>query len=136
MTRASNRGTIFRSIACGILVGALGAAMQWITVPHDPALMTNVFAGDVVGSLGAMIVCLALHLQHEEALFLRALSCVAVVTELNHRIRSALFPLCLAAQKTGEPETSQLADEAVEGISVALREATADAISGYSRNGQ
>jgi hypothetical protein len=136
VTHAPNRGKIFRSIACGLLVGAPGAVMQWIMVPHDPALMINVFAGDVVGGLGAMIVCLALHIQHKEALFVRALSCVAIITELNHRIRSALFPLCLAAQKTGGSETSQLADEAVEGISAALREATADAISDYSRNGQ
>ena len=136
MTHASNRGKIFRSIACGLLVGALGAVMQWVMVPHDPALMTNLFAGDLVGGLGSMIVCLALHLQHEEALFVRALSCVAIVTELNHRIRSALFPLCLAAQKIDDSETSQLADETVEGISAALREATADAISDYSRNGQ
>lgn len=136
MTRASNRGKIFRSIACGILVGALSAVMQWIMVPHDLALLTNVFAGDVIGALSVMIVCLAIELRYEKALFVSALSCVAIMSELNHRVRSALFPLCLVAQKIGDKEASHLANEAVEQISVRLREATGDAISGCSGNGQ
>jgi len=38
--------------------------------------------------------------------------------------------LCLAVQKSGDKDASQLANEAVERINVALKEATADAISG------
>ena len=128
--RASTRGRISFSISCGILVGAFTAGTHWLLLPHDRALMTHLFMGDFISVLAAVIVCLAIGLRYEDGHFLDAMSCVTIVSELNHQIRSTLFPLCLAAQKIGDKETSHLADEAVERINVALREANADAISG------
>ena len=131
--RASTRRRIFLSISCGIVVGAFTAGTHWLLLPHDPVLMTHLFMGDFISALTAVIVCLALGLLYEDRHFLSAMSCVTIVSELNHQIRSTLFPLCLAAQKIGDKETSHLADEAVERINVALREANADAISGRGR---
>jgi hypothetical protein len=59
----------------------------------------------------------------------------AIVSELNHHVRNAVFPLCLALQKTGDREAVLVANEAVDRINIALREATADAISGQANYG-
>jgi hypothetical protein len=132
--RASNSGKIFLSIACGILVAAFTAGTHWFTVPHDHGLMVRIFMGDFVAALAAIILCLALQLRQEDTHFVNALSSVTIVSELNHHIRSAVFRLCLIVQKIGDRETSRLADEAVEQINAALRDATADAISGPRRD--
>ena len=133
MRRASNRGKILLSIACGILIGAFTAGTHWFIVPHDRALMVRLFMGDFIAALATVIVCLALQLWLEDMHFLNAMSGVTIVSELNHHVRSALFRLCLVVQKIGDRETSRLADEAVQQINAALRDATADAISGRHR---
>jgi len=130
--RSKNGGKILVSICCGVLVGAAIGAIHWATVPHERELMTHIFLGDLVASLSTMIVCLAIQLRQEEVHFASAMSRAAIVSELNHHVRNAVFPLCLAVQKSGDKDASQLANEAVERINVALKEATADAISGRS----
>jgi hypothetical protein len=54
-----------------------------------------------------------------------------IVAEMNHHVRNAVFPLCLAVHSKGEPESDRLATEAVERINLALRDAMSDA---FSRN--
>lgn len=143
MKRASNRGKIFVSILCGLAVGAISASIHWVILSHDQTLITHVMLGDLVAALTAMIVCLAIQLRQEEVHFASAMTRAAIVSELNHHVRNAVFPLCLAVQKSGDKDASQLANEAVERINVALKEATADAISGrasyaddlHSKNG-
>ncbi|HVH89425.1 MAG TPA: hypothetical protein VM912_22100 [Terriglobales bacterium] len=143
MKRASNRGKIFVSILCGLAVGAISASIHWVILSHDQTLITHVMLGDLVAALTAMIVCLAIQLCQEEVHFASAMTRAAIVSELNHHVRNAVFPLCLAVQKSGDKDASQLANEAVERINVALKEATADAISGrasyaddlHSKNG-
>ena len=105
-------------------------------VPHDQALITHIMLGDLVAALTSMIVCLAIQLRQEEVHFASAMTRAAIVSELNHHVRNAVFPLCLAVQKSGDKDASQLATEAVERINVALKEATADALSGRSTYGQ
>lgn len=130
MKRYKNGGKVLVSICCGILVGAAIGGIHWAIVPHDRELITHILLGDLVAALATMIVCLAIQLRQEEVHFASAMSRAAIVSELNHHVRNAVFPLCLAVQKSGDKDASQLANEAVERINVALKEATADAISG------
>ena len=130
MKRASNLGKIFVAIFGGLVVGAIAGSIHWMILPHDQSLLVHVMLGDLVAALTSMIVCLAIQLRQEEVHFASAMSRAAIVSELNHHVRNAVFPLCLAVQKSGDKDASQLANEAVERINVALKEATADAISG------
>lgn len=130
MRRNSNLGKIFVAIICGLVVGAIAGAIHWMILPHEQSLLTHVMLGDLVAALTSMIVCLAIQLRQEEVHFASAMSRAAIVSELNHHVRNAVFPLCLAVQKSGDKDASQLANDAVERINVALKEATADAISG------
>jgi|SRR5579872_3011582 len=133
--RASNGSKILISIVCGLLVGAIAGVIHWYTVPHERVLVTHVLLGDLAAGLSAIIVCLAIQLRQEEVHFASAMSRAAIVSELNHHVRNAVFPLCLAVQKLNDKDASQLANEAVERINVALKEATADAISGRASYG-
>jgi hypothetical protein len=133
--RASNGSKILVSISCGVFVGAIAGGIHWFTIPHDPLLVTHLLFGDLAAALSAIIVCLAIQLRQEEVHFASAMSRAAIVSELNHHVRNAVFPLCLAVQKFGDKDASQVANDAVERINVALKEATADAISGRASYG-
>ncbi|HET9742647.1 MAG TPA: hypothetical protein VFQ00_07855 [Terriglobales bacterium] len=130
MNRASNGSKILTAVVCGLLVGGISAGIHWSTLSHDQSLLTHVMLGDLVASLTTMIVCLAIQLRQEELHFTSAMSRTAIVSELNHHVRNAIFPLCLALQKSGDKDATLIANDAVERINIALREATADAISG------
>jgi hypothetical protein len=82
--------------------------------------------GDLIAGLVATLVCLAVMLKHEETHFRLAMDRAAIVAELNHHVRNAVFPLCLAVQKLGDPEANRIAADAVERINIALKEAAAD----------
>jgi hypothetical protein len=117
-------------------VGAGAMAIHWITIPHDDrSLATHILFGDLIAALVTMIVCLSIQLRQEEVHFASAMSRAAIVSELNHHVRNAVFPLCLAVQRLGDKDASQVANEAVERINIALKEATADAISGRASYG-
>ena len=136
MRRASNGCKILVSVVCGSLVGAVAAGIHWYTVPHERVLLTHLLLGDLAAGLSAIIVCLAIQLRQEEVHFASAMSRAAIVSELNHHVRNAVFPLCLAVQRLGDKDASQVANDAVERINVALKEATADAISGRANYGE
>jgi hypothetical protein len=137
----TNRSKILVAVLCGFLVGGVASGIHFAMIPHDPALLTEAMLGDLIAGLTAIIVCLAIQLRQEEVHFASAMARTAIVAELNHHVRNAVFPLCLALQKTGDKEAVLVANEAVDRINIALREATADAISGQadysegSRNG-
>lgn len=132
--RDLGRGKIFPSLASGVLVGTFSAGIHWFIIPHHHSLLPRTLLGDVVGALSMVIVCLAMQMWQEDIHFANAMSCVTIVSELNHRVRSACFTLCLAAQKLNEKETSQIAKEALDRINIALEQAEADAISGRAWN--
>ncbi|HWR54812.1 MAG TPA: hypothetical protein VN428_27130 [Bryobacteraceae bacterium] len=52
------------------------------------------------------------------------------MAELNHHIRNAVFPLSLAVHKGGDGDAIKTAEDAVDRINIALKDATADALSG------
>jgi hypothetical protein len=52
----------------------------------------------------------------------------AIVAELNHHVRNAIFPMHIAVQRLGDADAKRIADDAVERINLALKDATADAL--------
>jgi hypothetical protein len=44
-------------------------------------------------------------------------------------VRNAIFPLCLAVQRTGDTEALRLSNETVERINIAMKEAATDVFS-------
>jgi hypothetical protein len=82
-----------------------------------------------VAGLFAVVVCLAIQLKQEEVHYRAAMERVAIIAEVNHHVRNAVFPLCLAAQKTGDPQSIRMASDAVDKINLALKDATTDALS-------
>jgi hypothetical protein len=92
-----------------------------------------VIAGCIAGLL-TIIFTLALQLKQEEQHYLFAAERAAVLAEVNHHVRNAIFPQCVAVNRFGDPDASRLVTECVERINMALRDASVDATVGrYSR---
>ena len=94
----------------------------------DRILLTRQFVANFIGGLIAVVVSLVLQLRHEEVHNRVALERAAIIAELNHHIRNAVFPLRIAVQSLGNAEANKTADDALERINIALRDATADAL--------
>lgn len=130
---ADKRGKIGVSVLCGLLVGAMTAATHLLTMPLDRNIMLHTLVGDLIAALTAVVVCLAIQLRQEEIHYQTAIERAAIVAELNHHIRNAVFPLSLAVHKGGDANAISTAQEAVERINIALQDATADALSGRTQ---
>lgn len=126
----NNGGKLGLAILCGVIVGAIAAGVHLATVPLERAVSLHVVIGDLVAALTTIAVCLAIQLRQEELHYRTAIERAAIVAELNHHIRNAVFPLCLAVQKVGDGEAVKAANDAMDRINLALRDATADALSG------
>lgn len=129
----SRRGKIGVAVLCGLLVGAMAAAMHLLTMPMDRSIVLHSLVGDLIAALTAVVVCLAIQLRHEEIHYQTAIERAAIVAELNHHIRNAVFPLSLAVHKGGDPTAISTAQEAVERINIALKDATVDALTGRTQ---
>lgn len=131
MAASVTRGSkIFLSALCGLIVAVIAAAVHLATLPHDRTTVMNAMLGDFVAGLIAVVVCLAIQLKQEEVHYQTAIERAAIVAELNHHVRNAIFPLCLAVQKTGDADAIKAATDAVDRVNLALRDATSDALSG------
>ena len=124
------RGKVTVAVAGGVLVGVMASISHLVTLPMDRAIIVHSLVGDTIAALTAVVVCLAIQLRHEEVHYQTAIERAAIVAELNHHIRNAVFPLSLAVHKVGDAEAIGAADGAVERINIALQDATADALSG------
>src|SRR3954470_1307059 len=118
------------AILCGLAVAVISTAVHIATLPMDRALLLHAGIGDLIAGLTAVIVSLAIQLRQEEVHYRTAMERAAIVAELNHHVRNAVFPLCLVIQKLGDAESMKTANEAVERINIALKDATVDALSG------
>lgn len=118
------------AIWCGLAVAAISVAVHAATLPHDRSLLLHAGIGDFIAGLTAVIVSLAIQLRQEEIHYRTAMERAAIVAELNHHVRNAVFPLCLAVQKTGDADAIKTANDAVDRINIALKDATVDALSG------
>jgi hypothetical protein len=128
--RFSNGSKLGLAVLSGVIVGAIAAGVHLATIPHEPGLILHALIGDLVAALTTVAVCLALQLRQEEVHYRTAIERAAIVAELNHHIRNAVFPLCLIVQKVGDGESMKAANEAMDRINLALKDATADALSG------
>ena len=134
----TRRGKIGLALFSGLMVGLIAGGVHMVTMPLERSIILHSLLGDLIAALTAVIVCLAIQLKQEEVHYKTSIERAAIVAELNHHIRNAVFPLCLAVQKTGDADASKTAQEAVERINIALKDATVDALSGrieYGRNG-
>ncbi len=121
---------ILIALLAGIITGSAAAAVHLITNPSiERAFLVPEVLGDVVAGLCTVVVCLAIQLKQEEVHYRAAMERVAIIAEVNHHVRNAVFPLCLAAQKSGDPQSIRIASDAVEKINLVLRDATTDALS-------
>jgi hypothetical protein len=127
---ASKHGKIAVAVSGGVLVGMIVAAVHLATLPLDRAIVLHFLVGDFIATLAAVIVCLAIQLKQEEIHYNTSIERAAIVAELNHHIRNAVFPLCLAVQKVGDAEAVKTAQDAMDRINIALKDATVDALSG------
>jgi hypothetical protein len=119
---------IFASIGSGFLVAGTAAVVHLSTLPVERTLLVHELIGDFVAGLVTMLVCLALHLKYEGVYYRFAMERAAIVAELNHHVRNAVFPMCLAVQRTGDADANRIANEAVDKINIALRDAISDAL--------
>jgi len=129
MAFAAKGPKISLAVLCGLIVTLIAAGVHFATVPQD-STFRYIVIGDLIAGLTAIIVCLAIQLRQEEVHYRTAMERAAIVAELNHHVRNAVFPLCLAVQKTGNEDAIKTSNEAVERINIALKDATADAMSG------
>ncbi len=126
-TLPSNFGRkVVLAVGCGLIVGLAAAAVDVLVIQYNKEVMLHQLAGDVMAFLVTTLVCLALQLRNEELHYRFAMERAAIVAELNHHVRNAVFPLCLAVQRAGDIEAQRLSNEAVERINIAMKEAATD----------
>lgn len=116
------------AVAAGALVWIISSLADLALLPVDRGLLTRQFVANFIGGLIAVVVSLVLQLRHEEVHNRVAMERAAIIAELNHHIRNAVFPLRIAVQSLGNAEANKTADDALERINIALRDATADAL--------
>jgi hypothetical protein len=129
----TKRGKIALAAVSGLLVGVMAATTHLLMMPLERDLVLHSLVGDLIATLTAVIVCLAIQLRQEEIHYQTAIERAAIVAELNHHIRNAVFPLSLAIHKSGDAGAITTAEEAVERINIALKDATVDALSGRTQ---
>lgn len=136
MPGTSSRGGKLRvAVVSGLLVGIMAAATHLLTLPLDRNTILHTLVGDLIAALTAIVVCLAIQLRQEEIHYQTSIERAAIVAELNHHVRNAVFPLSLAVHKGGDATSIAIAQEAVERINIALKDATVDALSGRAQYG-
>lgn len=120
---------ILRAVGAGALVWLVASGADLALMPFDRLLLPRQAIANLVGALVAIVVTLALQLKHEEVHYLVAMDRAAIVAELNHHIRNAIFPMHVTLQTLGNADAKKISDEAVERINIALKDATTDALS-------
>lgn len=129
----ATRRKILLALLSGLMVSGVTIGLDLSFVRFDHLLAHLVIAGCIAGLL-TIIFTLGLQLKQEEQHFLFAAERAAVLAEVNHHVRNAIFPLCVAVNHAGDPDSSRLVTECVERINMALRDASVDASVGrYSR---
>ena len=117
----------------GVAVFVCGFAVDLALLGHERRIVVPCLIANCTAGLIAIIMALALQLHKEERHFRFATEKAATMAELNHHVRNAVFPLFLAVQRSRDPESNRLADEAMSRIEIALRDAAVDAYSGKIR---
>jgi hypothetical protein len=116
------------AVVAGLLVWVMASLADVALLPLERTLLVREVVANFIGGLMAIVVILAIELRYEGVHYRVAMDRAAIISELNHDIRNAVLPVCIALQKTGDPESNRIADQAIERINLALRDATADAL--------
>jgi hypothetical protein len=120
----------------GAIVFVAGMMVGMALLPHDRISVVHQLIVNCVTSLTTVVIALSIQLRHEERHYQTATERAINMAELNHNVRNSIFPLFLAVQRSGEPESDRLAQEAMARLDIALRDATVDAYSGRIRYAQ
>ena len=129
----TTRRKILLALLFGLMVSGVTIGLDLAFAHFGHFLAHLIIAGGIAGLL-TIIFTLALQLKQEEQHYLFAAERAAVLAEVNHHVRNAIFPLCVAVNRSGDPNASRLVTECVERINMALRDASVDASVGrYSR---
>ncbi len=126
--RHKKESKVLKAVAAGALVWLASCAAQLALLPIDHSTIARQIIANSIGGLVAVIVTLAIQLWHEEVHYQTAMDRAAIVAELNHHVRNALFPMHIAVMRLGDTDSKKIADEAMERINIALKDATADAL--------
>ncbi len=110
----------------GLIVGISATAVDLAVISWTREVLIHQLIGDFIATLVAVLVCLALQLRNEELHYRFAMERAAIVAALNHHVRNAIFPLCLAVQRTGDAEALRMSNDATERINLAMQEAATD----------
>ncbi len=121
---------IARAIGAGAFVWIVCSLADAALLPIDQALIPRQAIANLVGALVAVVVTLAVQLKHEEVHHQVAMERAAIVAELNHHVRNAIFPMHVTLQTLGNADAKKISEEAVERVNIALKDATTDALSG------
>ena len=117
------------ALLCGVIVFTVSAIVDLAVVPWpwEHNVLVHQLIGDFIAALVATMLTLALQLKYEEMHYRFAMERAAIVAELNHHVRNAVFPLCLAVQRIGDADSQRVSTDAIERINIALKDAAADA---------
>lgn len=126
--RRKKERKVLKAVAAGALVWIVASFADVALMPLDRVLIPRQAMANLIGGLVAIVVTLALQLRHEEVHYQVGMERAAIVAELNHHVRNAIFPMHVALLRVGDPEAKKIAEDAVERINVALKDATADAL--------
>jgi hypothetical protein len=119
---------VLAAVAAGALVWIIASIADIALLPLDRSVITRQVVANFIGGLIAVVVSLVLQLRHEEVHYRVSMERAAIIAELNHHIRNAVFPLRIAVQTLGNAEANKTADDAIERINIALKDATTDAL--------
>ena len=119
---------VLKAVAAGALVWLASCGAHLALLPIDRSMIARQIIANSIGALVTVIVMLAIQLRHEEVHYEVAVDRAAIVAELNRQVRDAIFPMRIAVMRLGDAEAKKIADEAVERINIALKDATADAL--------
>lgn len=129
-SRISNFGF---AVIGGTAVFISGMVVDLALLGHERRHMIAFLIANCVAGLVAIIGGLCFQLRQEERHFRFATEKALNMAELNHHVRNAVFPLILAVERTQDPESNRLANEAMSRLDIALRDAAVDAYSGKIR---
>ena len=110
----------------GLIVGGAATLVDFTVISFTRETLIHQMAGNVIATLVAILFLLAVQLRNEELHYRFAMERAATVSELNHHVRNAIFPLCLAVQRSGDQDAVRLSSEAVERINIAMKDAATD----------
>ncbi len=127
---------VIAAVAAGGLVWLVSSLADIALLPVDRVLLTRQLVANFIGGLVAVVVSLVLQLRHEEVHYRVAMDRAAIVAELNHHIRNAVFPLRIAVQTLGNTEANKTADDAIERINIGVNEGEPDCLETRGAHGQ